>query len=73
MRLCRSWLSANDRQVPTPTSQNLEVEQRIWVFGITKYRVTNGPMLELVHQGQANASIAWKIEIHNSFLYKLIN
>ncbi len=29
----RFWLSAHDCQVPTPTSQNLELEQQIWIFG----------------------------------------
>ncbi len=29
----RIWLSAHDGQVPTPTSQNLEVEQQIRFFG----------------------------------------
>ncbi len=29
----RFWLSAHDCQVPTPTSQNLEVEQKILIFG----------------------------------------
>ncbi len=28
----RFWLSAHDCQVPTPTSQNLEVEQKILIF-----------------------------------------
>jgi hypothetical protein len=28
-----SWLSSHDCQVPTPTSQKLEVEQQIWIFG----------------------------------------
>ncbi len=29
----RFWLSAHDCQVPTLTSQNLEVEQKIRIFG----------------------------------------
>jgi hypothetical protein len=29
----RSWLSAHNCQVPTPTSQNLEFEQQIRIFG----------------------------------------
>jgi hypothetical protein len=29
----RFWLSAHNCQVPTPTSQNLEVEQQIQIFG----------------------------------------
>jgi hypothetical protein len=29
----RFWLSAHDCQVPTPTSQNLEVDQKIRIFG----------------------------------------
>ncbi len=29
----RFWLSAHNCQVPTPTSQNLDLEQLIWVFG----------------------------------------
>jgi SWI/SNF-related matrix-associated actin-dependent regulator of chromatin subfamily A protein 2/4 len=29
----RFWLSTHDCQVPTPTSQNLEAEQQIWIFG----------------------------------------
>jgi hypothetical protein len=29
----RFWLSAHSCQVPTPTSQNLEVEQQIRIFG----------------------------------------
>ncbi len=29
----RFWLSSHDCQVPTPTSQNIEVEQQIWIFG----------------------------------------
>ncbi len=29
----RFWLSAHNCQVPTPTSQNLELEQQIWIFG----------------------------------------
>jgi hypothetical protein len=28
----RFWLSANSCQVPTPTSQNLELEQQIQIF-----------------------------------------
>jgi hypothetical protein len=27
------WLSAHNCQVPTPTSQNLELEQKIRIFG----------------------------------------
>ncbi len=45
----RFRLSAHNCQVPTPTSQNLELEQKIRIFGAT------------------NSSIAWKIEIHNSW------
>ncbi len=26
-------LSAHNCQVPTPTSQNLELEQQVWIFG----------------------------------------
>jgi hypothetical protein len=29
----RFWLSAHNCQFPTPTSQNLEVEQQIPIFG----------------------------------------
>jgi hypothetical protein len=29
----RFWLSAHNCRVPTPTSQNLELEQQIWIFG----------------------------------------
>jgi hypothetical protein len=29
----RFWLSAHNCKVPTPTSQNLELEQRIRIFG----------------------------------------
>jgi hypothetical protein len=29
----RFWLSAHNRQVPTPTLQNLEREQQIRIFG----------------------------------------
>ncbi len=29
----RFWFSAHNCQVPTPTSQNLELEQQIWIFG----------------------------------------
>jgi hypothetical protein len=29
----RFWLSAHNCQVPTPTSQNLELEQQIRIFG----------------------------------------
>ncbi len=29
----RFWLSANNCQIPTPTSQNLEIEQQVWIFG----------------------------------------
>jgi hypothetical protein len=28
----RFWLSAHDCHVPTPTSQNLELKQQIWLF-----------------------------------------
>jgi hypothetical protein len=28
----RFWLSAHNCQVPTPTSQNLELDQQIWIF-----------------------------------------
>jgi hypothetical protein len=30
----RFWLSAHNCQIPTPTSQNLELEQQIWIFGV---------------------------------------
>jgi hypothetical protein len=53
-------------QVPTPTSQNLEVAQQIWIFVTTKSRITNVSVVELTHQEQTNSSIAWKIEIHDS-------
>ncbi len=36
------WLSTHDCQVPDPKSQTLEVEQQIWIFGITKSRISNG-------------------------------
>ncbi len=51
-----------------PTSLNLEVEleQHIWFFGITKSTITNVSMLELVHQAQTISAIACKIEIHNA-------
>jgi hypothetical protein len=29
----RFWLSAHNGQVPTPTSQNLELKQHIRIFG----------------------------------------
>jgi hypothetical protein len=41
-----------------PTSQNLEVEQQIWIFGIRKSRFTNVFMIELMHQEQTSSSIA---------------
>ncbi len=44
------WLSARDCHVPTPASQNLEVGQQIWIFGITKSRIANVSILELVHR-----------------------
>jgi hypothetical protein len=34
-------------------------------YRIGQTLVTNGSMLELMHQEQTNSSIAWKIEIHN--------
>jgi hypothetical protein len=61
----RSWLSAHGYQVPTPTSQNLGVKQRIRIFGIKKLRITNVSMLELFHQERTNSSVDGKIEIHN--------
>ncbi len=47
-------------------SQNLEVEQQIRIFEISKWRIANISMLELMHQEQIKSSTAWKIEIHNS-------
>jgi hypothetical protein len=52
------WLTAHDCQVPTPTSQNLEVEQQIRIFGITISRIINVFMLELMHEEQTYSSIA---------------
>ncbi len=52
----RFWLSAHDCQVPTSTSQNLELEQQIRIF------------IE-----QTNSSIAWKMEIQNSWATKKAN
>jgi hypothetical protein len=50
------WFSAHDCQVQTPTSQNLEVEQQIWSFGIiATSRITNVSMLDLMHQKQTKS------------------
>jgi hypothetical protein len=45
-------------QVPSPTSENQEVEQQIWTFKITKSRIPDASMLELMHQKQTNSSVA---------------
>jgi hypothetical protein len=34
-------------------------------------RITMSPMLELKHQEQTNSSVAWKIEICDSYLAKV--
>jgi hypothetical protein len=54
----RFWLSAHGSQVLSPSSQNLEVEQQIQIFGILKSMITEASMLELMHQEQTNSYIA---------------
>ncbi len=59
--------SAHSCHVSTPSSQNLEVEQHIWVFANTKSWITNFSMPELMQHVQTNSSIAWRIEMRNSY------
>ncbi len=59
-------LSAHNCQIPTQTSQNLEIEQQNWVFWNCKVKNYLFFMLELLRQGQTNSLIFWKIESHNS-------
>jgi hypothetical protein len=54
----RFRFSVHDCHVPTQTSQNLEAEQQILVYGITKSRIVDVFMLELMHQEQTNLFIA---------------
>ncbi len=70
------WSCLNhDCQIPTPSYQIPQIEKQIRVLelqiAITKSRLTNFSVLELIHQEQTNSSIAWKIEIHNSYFVKI--
>jgi hypothetical protein len=49
----RFWLSAHNCQVPTPISQNLEIEQQIWIL-----KQTNSPIAWKI-----------EITIHNPQIY----
>jgi hypothetical protein len=53
------WMTACDYQISTQTSQNLDVEQQIWIFIVTKSRFTNVSIPDLMHQEHTNSSIAW--------------
>ncbi len=61
----RLWLSAQDRQVPTPTSQNVEVEQQILALELQNEELSQCPCLTACVRRQTYSSMAQKMEIHN--------
>jgi hypothetical protein len=63
----RFWSPARDRSSSNPNFSNVEVDQQILIFEISKSRITNVSMLEVMHHEQTNSKVAWKIEIHNSY------
>ncbi len=53
----RFWLSAHNYQVPTPTSQNLEIEQQIRIFGFFNLQI-------YLPKRQIMRSWCWGLTIH---------